>query len=105
MTEATIRKLLLSVWGQQACQVRPGDWPVVLQRLLKAAPEDAERARYPRGSLAPAVNEAVARIEGLIQAQPSDLAFEIWRAFPKFDRAHAAQLADMLIAEKQLEAA
>jgi hypothetical protein len=105
MTSATIRELLLKVWGEQTCQIRPSDWPAVLQRLLKAAPMDGERERYPRGSLAPAVNEAAARIEVLLRTPQSDLAFEIWRAFTKFDRAHAARLADVLIAEQRLEAA
>jgi len=104
MDQPTIRKLLLSVWGRQACQVRPTDWPDVLARLLKAGVcREAGNTRYP---MRVHVDEAVASITALMQLpelpQP-DLAHAIWRAFPKLDHEHAAMLAEHLIAQQRVE--
>jgi len=104
MDQATIRKLLLEIWGHQACQIRPQDWPDVLARLLKAGVcREVGNTRYP---MRIHVDEAVASIEKLMQLPElphEDLAHAIWRAFPKLDHAHAAMLADHLVAQQRVE--
>jgi hypothetical protein len=104
MDSAIVRQLLLNVWGHQACQVRPQDWPDVLARLLKAGVcRESGSTRYP---MKIAVEEAVVRIEALLRLPElphEDLAHAIWRAFPRFDREHAAMLADHLVAQQRVE--
>ena len=58
LTTDQVRLELLAVWGRQACQVRPDDWPQVLQRLLRAGGSEHSR----RAAMAPAVEEAVAKL-------------------------------------------
>ena len=95
-------RLLLQVWGEQACQ-RPADWPDVLARLLKdgtATPGNGDEGRRPRASMKPAVDAAVAALAagfGADTAPPADPPLAVWRAFPKLDKAHCARLAALLI--------
>jgi hypothetical protein len=78
-----VRELLLAVWLEQACR-RPADRPEVLARLL---------LRW-----GPAVDEAVAALAAFRDGVPADPADATWRAFPRLDRNHCAQLTTSLIA-------
>jgi hypothetical protein len=96
LTEQRTRELLLQTWGEQACQ-RPTDWPSVLENLLRGHPHDAkdfdergnlkDRARYPRGSLLPALDEAARTLtEAFANEPPADPIDTVWRAFSKLMR-------------------
>lgn len=98
LTEQFVRETLLTHWGQQACQ-NPADWPRVLAALMKDAP--ASRDTSPdsggRGSLKPAVDEAVAALTtAFANGPPSDPLDAVWRAFPRLHREHRAALAAAL---------
>jgi hypothetical protein len=99
VAETRVRELLLATWGRQACQ-NPAHWPEVLERLLKDAPATPGGTSHGRASLKPAVEEAVAALAAAFAAgPPPDPADCVWRAFPKLDRAHCAELAELLMAE------
>jgi hypothetical protein len=98
LSNETIRELLLKHWGDQACQ-HPANWPAVLARLMTdapASPHSSPDSRR-RGSLKPAVDEAVAALAAAFaDGPPADPATAVWRAFPKLDHAHCASLAAAL---------
>jgi hypothetical protein len=106
LTEQRSRELLLQTWGEQACR-NPDHWPDTLAALLRGRPHDdrdfedghlKERARYPRGSLLPWVDDATRILTAAFaNGVPDDPADAIWRAFSKLDREHCALLADRLI--------
>jgi hypothetical protein len=90
-----VREILLQVWGEQACR-RAEDWPEVLARLMKSSP--ASPGGFPRASLAPLVDSAVAQLVHLFGKDvPVDPARAVWRAFPRLDSLHCAKLADLLL--------
>jgi hypothetical protein len=96
----TIRELLLACWGDQACQ-HAADWPAVLDRLMKpgTVTPDTSPDAHGRGSLRPAVDEAVAALAAAFaNGPPDDPATAVWRAFPKLDREHCETLAAQLVA-------
>jgi hypothetical protein len=106
LTEQRSRKLLLRTWGEQACR-NPAHWPDTLAALLRGRPHDErdfedghlkERAKFPRGSMLPWVNDATRALTvAFANGVPPDPADAVWRAFSKLDRTHCATLADRLV--------
>jgi hypothetical protein len=88
MSEA-IREALLACWGRQACR-RQDEWPAVLKRLFTKIGNGQEGSR---GSLKPAVDEAVVALDRAIADGVMIDADVVWRAFSKLDRAHCEELA------------
>jgi hypothetical protein len=108
LTEQRVRELLLRTWGEQACR-NPANWPDTLESLLRGRPHDArdfdehghlkERARYPRSSLLPAVDEATRTLTAAFaRGVPDEPATVVWRAFSKLTRDSCARLTERLIA-------
>jgi hypothetical protein len=107
LTEQRTRKLLLQTWGEQACR-NLADWPDTLAALLRDRPHDErdfdedgqlkERAKYPKGSLQPWVDDATRTLcVAFANGAPDDPVASVWRAFSKLDREHCGRLADRLI--------
>jgi hypothetical protein len=106
LNEQSVRAALLAVWGEQACR-RPADWPRVLEELLRGRKHDEKdfdehgqlkaRARYPRASLLPWIDEATRVLtKAFADGVPQNPADTVWRAFSKLDRASCVRLADRL---------
>jgi hypothetical protein len=94
---------LYATWGDQSCQ-RPSDWPDVFARFMASAKASdlSSPSSHGRGSLRPMFNEAVAALTEAFNADvpPADPAEAVWRIFPRLDREHCQQLADLLMRER-----
>jgi hypothetical protein len=89
---ARVRELLIQVWGEQACQVNPKDWPAAFDRYMKDGKD--------RGSFKPFVDDAVPVLTSLANKPDTITPTEVWRAFSKLDKEHCAILAERLTNER-----
>jgi hypothetical protein len=80
MGREKIREILIRVWGEQACQVKPQDWPEVFEHYMVGNSK--------RGSFKPYVDGAVIMIGDWLDAGHKITTDDMWRAFSKFDAAH-----------------
>jgi hypothetical protein len=102
MNDVVVREKLLQVWGKQACR-HLEDWPAVLERLMKPA-SSSKPGGFARASLEPLVNHAVAQLACVFGDRvPDQPALAVWRAFPKLDRMHCSELAQLLIKARAAE--
>jgi hypothetical protein len=90
---ARVRELLIEVWGTQACQVNPSDWPRVFAAYMQAE-------GMKRGSFKPFVDAAVPVLTALVNGDEPILIDQVWRAFSKLDKEHCAVLAQRLEQER-----
>lgn len=103
-TPSRVQELLTQVWMEQACR-RAEDRSRVLEALMKdgartPGTDTASTENHGRGSLRPLAEEAAAALaHAFANGPPTDPAHCIWHAFPRLDRGHRQQLADLLIAE------
>jgi hypothetical protein len=95
----TVEKLMLRVWGEQACQ-NTDYWPDVLKCLFSDA--KSKDGAPVRSSYRPRFDLAVDTITSALAdgvQDANELTMIIWRAFPMLDRKTSCQrLAEALIA-------
>ena len=106
-TPEFIRASLLNVWGEQACQHQK-DWPEVLARLMAptTSSQNSSPNNHGRAGQRPWVDHAVTELTAAFaNGPPADPTDAVWRAFPKLDREHCAQLAVLLSDAAHREAA